>query len=127
MNASKFSALHQQALTAFGSDQVYEYVTEVSGVPWFAVTLGGVVLVAEHYESENMFALKTCEHQYLIEQEGDAGVVEIWVALQCVARAMGCIDAQAMTGDMHPLTRKEEARVMKKLERRGLTLSEQAA
>lgn len=127
MNASKFNALYQQALSTFGTDQVYEFVTECAGVPWFAVTLDGVVLIAEHCESDDLYALKTSEHEYLIEHDGNAGADEIWVALQCVARALGCLDAPAVDGDKRPLTSKEEARVMKNLERRGLTLSEQVA
>ncbi|CAJ0705404.1 hypothetical protein [Ralstonia wenshanensis] len=122
MNTNKFSTLYQQALAAFGAEAVYEYVTEVPGVPWFAVTLGDVVLVAEHYEADNLYALKTCENEYLIEREGDAGADEIWAALRCVAQAVGCLDAQAVR-----LTSDEESRLLKRLERRGLSLGAWAA
>ncbi|ALF88460.1 MULTISPECIES: hypothetical protein [Ralstonia solanacearum species complex] len=127
MNANKFNTLHQQALAVFAADMVGEYVAEVPGVPWFAVTLGDGALIAEHYEAEDMYALKTHESDYLIQREGEAGADEIWAALQCVGRATGYLDMHAVTGSMHRLTSSEESRLLKKLERRGLLLTEQIA
>lgn len=80
-NAHLFASLHCRATEVFGTAQIGEYVTEVTGFPWFALALGDDVMVAEYHEADDVFALKTFENEYLVSRAGQEGVAAIWGAL----------------------------------------------
>lgn len=80
-NAHLFASLHCRAIEVFGTAQIGEYVTEVTGFPWFALTLGDDAMVAEYHEAADVFALKTFENEYLVSRAGQEGATAVWGVL----------------------------------------------
>ncbi|NBI50106.1 hypothetical protein [Burkholderia sp. ISTR5] len=115
-NADLFASLHNRATEAFGASRVGEYVTEVPGSPWFAVTLGEEPLVAEYHEAADTFALKTFEHEYLVTREGHEGAFVLWDGLRDAAEdrlGTDSLDEPIIYGVR--LAQEEEARLLTRL------------
>ncbi|CAG9233838.1 conserved hypothetical protein [Burkholderia gladioli] len=120
-NADLFASLHNRATEAFGASRVGEYVTEIPGFPWFAVTLGDKALVAEYDEAADTFALKTFEHEYLVSRDGHEGALMVWGELRdAMEDRLGPTISEKSSIYGVRLTQEEERRLLTRL---GVNLS----
>lgn len=81
--------VHAKAINAYGIEHIGELVDDFPDSPWFAVTLGSAMLVAEYLGDTGHVRLKTFDHVDLVLSNCPDGANAVWAAIIRVAISNG--------------------------------------